>query len=120
MGVSDDQFLRMVRDLAEVTSAKARDYTSFSVRGKRFGYHWPRTSTVGLKQLLSEQVALVAERPEVFEVQFTAGGFGWVVVHLPEIDADELGELLYEAWRLSAPDALAEEHPLPSTSANPA
>jgi hypothetical protein len=102
----------MVDELAEVDRADARDYTSFSVRGKRFGYHWPRTSTVGLKQTLSEQLALVSERPDVFEVQFTAGGFGWVVVHLPRIDADELAELLYEAWRLSAPESLAEENPL--------
>jgi hypothetical protein len=82
------------------------------VCGKRFGYYWPRTKTVGLKQTLSEQLALVAERPDVFEIQFTAGGFGWVVVYLTKIDADELTELVYEAWRLSAPEPLAEEHPL--------
>lgn len=112
VGVPEGQFRRMVDRLAEVEQAQSRDYTSFSVRGKRFGYHWPRTKTVGLKQTLSEQAALVYERPEVFEVQFTAGGFGWVVVHLPKIDARELSELLYEAWRLSAPEELAEEHPL--------
>ncbi|RBM21165.1 hypothetical protein DI005_11890 [Prauserella sp. PE36] len=113
MGVPSAEFLRIVDGLAEVERAKARDYTSFSVRGKRFGYYWPRTQTVGLKQTLSEQAALVAERPDVFEVQFTAGGFGWVVVYLRGIDADELGELVYEAWRLSAPEELAAEHPMP-------
>ena len=113
MGVPDTRFLKMVDELAEVERAQAGDYTSFSVRGKRFGYYWPRTKTVGLKQTLSEQLALVAERPEVFEIQFTSGGFGWVVVYLQRIEADELGELLYEAWQLSAPEALAEEHPLP-------
>jgi hypothetical protein len=110
--VPDEQFLRMVDELAEVERARARDYTSFSVRGKRFGYYWPRTKTVGLKQTLSEQLALVSERPEVFEIQFTAGGFGWVVLYLTKIDADELAELVYEAWRLSAPESLAAEHPL--------
>jgi hypothetical protein len=112
VSVTRARFLAMVDDLADVERADARDYTSFSVRGRRFGYHWPRTSTVGLKQTLSEQLALVSERPDVFEVQFTAGGFGWVVVHLPRIDADELTELLYEAWRLSAPESLVEENPL--------
>ncbi|WP_291413669.1 MmcQ/YjbR family DNA-binding protein [Actinophytocola sp.] len=112
VGVPSGRFLRMVDGLAEVERAEARDYTSFSVRGKRFGYYWPRTSTVGLKQTLSEQMALVSERPDVFEVQFTAGGFGWVVVYLSKIDAEELTELLYEAWRLSAPEPLVEEHPL--------
>jgi hypothetical protein len=110
--VPDEQFLGMVDELAEVERGRARDYTSFSVRGKRFGYYWPRTKTVGLKQTLSEQLALVSERPDVFEIQFTAGGFGWVVVYLTKIDADELLELVYEAWRLSAPESLAAEHPL--------
>src|SRR4051812_28080936 len=103
----------MVDALADVQRAEGSEYTSFSVRGKRFGYYWPRTQTVGLKQTLSEQRALVSERPEVFEEQFTAGGFGWVVVYLAEIEADELSELVYEAWRLSAPDELVAELPFP-------
>ncbi|WP_233160377.1 MmcQ/YjbR family DNA-binding protein [Actinophytocola xanthii] len=111
MAVADARFLRIVDALAEVERTRGRDYTSFSVLGRRFGYHWPRTSTTGLKQTLSEQLALVSERPDVFEVQFTAGGFGWVVVHLPRIGVDELTELVYEAWRLSAPESLVEQHP---------
>src|SRR2546428_818385 len=100
------QFHRIVNALADVQHAEGSEYTSFSVHGKRFGYYWPRTQTVGLKQTLSEQQALVAERPDAFEVQFTSGGFGWVVVYLAEIEVDELSELVYEAWRLSAPDEL--------------
>ena len=78
-------------------------YTKLEVAQRTFGYLWQPTRTVGLKQTLAEQAALVAERPEVFEVQFTAGGFGWVVVHLDGIERDELAELTFEAWRLSAP-----------------
>jgi hypothetical protein len=104
-------FERVLGALADVERSEARDYSSFSVRGKRFGYYWPRTRTVGLKQTISEQLALVAERPDVFEVQFTMGGFGWVVVHLDAIEPDELAELIYEAWRLSAPDELVAEVP---------
>lgn len=103
----------MIANLPEVEQAQRRDYTSFSVCGKRFGYYWPRTKTAGLKQTLSEQLALVSERPDVFEIQFTAGGFGWVVVHLTKIDADELNELVYEAWRLTAPEPLIARHPQP-------
>lgn len=106
-------FERIIAALRDVERGRGRDYTSFSVRGKRFGYHWPRTDTVGLKQTISEQQALVAERPEVFEEQFTSGGFGWVVVHLPGLPPDELAELVYEAWWLSAPEDLAAEVPLP-------
>ncbi|WUH86643.1 MmcQ/YjbR family DNA-binding protein [Amycolatopsis sp. NBC_00438] len=104
-------FERVLGALADVERSEARDYSSFSVRGKRFGYYWPRTRTVGLKQTISEQLALVSERPDVFEIQFTTGGFGWVVVYLDGIEADELAELIYEAWRLSAPDELVAEVP---------
>ncbi|WP_026874527.1 MmcQ/YjbR family DNA-binding protein [Jiangella gansuensis] len=109
MAVPDTAFLRILDRLPEVRHTESRNYTAFAVRGKTFGYLWPDTQTVGLKQTISEQLALVAERPHVFEVQFTAGGFGWVVVQLAGIDHDELTELTFEAWRLTAPPALIEE-----------
>ncbi|WP_372728885.1 MmcQ/YjbR family DNA-binding protein [Nocardioides sp.] len=102
-------FLELVDQLPEVRRSDHDWYSRFQVGGKTFGYLWERTSTVGLKQTLAEQLALVAERPEVFEVQFTAGGFGWVVVTLAGVERDELAELAFEAWRLSAPAALVEE-----------
>jgi hypothetical protein len=113
MSVRSGEFLRIVDSLADVERAEGREYTSFSVRGKRFGYYWPQTQTVGVKQTLSEQQALVSERPDVFEEQFTSGGFGWVVVYLAGVEVDELSELVYEAWRLSAPEELVAEVPLP-------
>ncbi|MEQ0565565.1 MmcQ/YjbR family DNA-binding protein [Amycolatopsis sp. NEAU-NG30] len=111
MTVQVRELEQLLGRLAEVERSEARDYSSFSVRGKRFGYFWPRTRTVGLKQEIAEQLALVSERPDVFEVQFTAGGFGWVVVYLDGIEADELAELVYEAWRLSAPEDLVAAVP---------
>ncbi|HEX6340670.1 MmcQ/YjbR family DNA-binding protein [Umezawaea sp.] len=111
MAVDSDEFFEVVGGLVDVTRAEGEQYSSFSVSGKRFGYHWPRTRTVGLKQTVSEQLALVAERPDVFEPQFTSGGFGWVVVHLDGIEVDELTELVFEAWRLSAPESLIAEVP---------
>jgi hypothetical protein len=111
VAVSAEEFFRILDALVDVQRAKGGHYTSFSVHGKRFGYYWPRTQTVGLKQTLSEQQALVSERPQVFEEQFTSGGFGWVVVYLSGIDADELAELVFEAWRLSAPKELLAQVP---------
>jgi len=113
-GVEIARFLRLLDALPGVQHAPSTRYTAFSVQGAKFGYLWPRTRTVGLKQTLSEQLALVAERPDVFEVQFTAAGFGWVVVHLHGIDLDELSELVLEAWRLAAPERLLAEAPAPA------
>lgn len=109
MGVAIAGFLRLADALPGVESKDADHWTSFTVRGRTFGYLWPHTETVGLKQTLAEQAALVAERPDVFEVQFTTASFGWVVVRLQRIDVDELAELVFEAWRLSAPPSLAAE-----------
>ena len=100
---SIDAFLDLVGQLPEVERADRARWSQFDVRGQRFGYLWEPTVTVGLKQTIAEQLALVGERPDAFEVQFTAYGFGWVVVHLERVERDELAELVFEAWRLSAP-----------------
>ena len=102
-------FLDLVRQLEEVQLTDRSRYTRLEVGARTFGYLWRPTRTVGLKQTLAEQAALVGERPEVFEVQFTAGGFGWVVVHLDGVDRTELAELTFEAWRLSAPATLLDQ-----------
>ena len=102
-------YLDLVSQLPEVTRTDHVRYSKFEVRSRTFGYLWEPTRTVGLKQTIAEQLALVAERPDVFEIQFTAGGFGWVVVYLEGIERDELAELTFEAWRLSAPVALVDE-----------
>ncbi len=117
MGVEIERFLRLARALPQCEAKDSERYTTFRVGGKPFGYLWPRTATVGLKQTLLEQTALVAERPEVFEVQFTAGGFGWVVVHLDGIELDELSELTLEAWYLTAPEELTAAPPTPESLA---
>jgi hypothetical protein len=90
-------------------SGSSPHWSTFKVRGHTFGYLWEATQTVGLKQTLSEQLALVSERPDTFEIQYTTGQFGWVVVYLAQVDRRELAELTYEAWRLSAPPSLVEE-----------
>ena len=103
-----DDFLELVRPARRRHPHRPRRYWRFEVARRTFGYLWEPTRTVGLKQTIAEQLALVAERPDVFEVQYTAYGFGWVVVHLDAIERDELAELTFEAWRLTAPAALVE------------
>jgi hypothetical protein len=100
-GISDA--FELVDQLPEVSRADNGRYWRIAVSGQTFGYLWEPTRTVGLKQTLTEQLSLVAERPDTFEVQFTSGGFGWVVVKLAGVERDELAELIFEAWRLTAP-----------------
>lgn len=103
MPCTNDDFLDVVDQLPEVVTIDHERYSQLKVRGKGFGYHWPLTSTAGLKQERDEQIALVNGRPDTFETQFVAGQFGWVVVQLERIEPDELAELVFEAWRLTAP-----------------
>ena len=108
VGTKTSDFSALASQLEEVERIDTVRYSTFRVRGHNFAYLWEPTQTVGLKQLVSEQLALVAERPDTFEVQFTAGGFGWVVVHLRRITRRELAELTFESWRLTAPTGLIE------------
>jgi len=107
-GCAISDFVSLVEQLPEVHRSDHDRYWRFDVGRRVFGYLWEPTRTVGLKQTIAEQVALVAERPDVFEVQFTMGGFGWVVVHLEGVERDELAELVFEAWRLTAPSDLVD------------
>jgi hypothetical protein len=107
-GCSLADFFELVGQLPEVTREDNGRYWRVAVHGRTFGYVWEPTRTVGLKQTISEQLALVAERPETFEVQFTSGGFGWVVVRVEGVERDELAELTFEAWRLTAPGELVD------------
>ena len=108
-GCSIADFFELADQLPEVTRADTGRYWRIAVRDRTFGYLWEPTRTVGLKQTIAEQLALVAERPETFEVQFTSGAFGWVVVRLAGVERDELAELVFEAWRLTAPAALIHD-----------
>ncbi len=107
-GCTIADFLELADQLPEVTRSDKGRYWRIAVSDQTFGYLWEPTRTVGLKQTVAEQLALVAERPHVFEVQFTSGGFGWVVVHLDGVERDELAELTFEAWRLTAPAVLVD------------
>ena len=77
--------------LPEVTRADNGRYWRMTIGSRTFGYVWEPTGTVGLKQTLAEQLAMVAERPETFEIQFTSGGFGWVVVRFDRRRAGRAG-----------------------------
>ncbi|WP_243057358.1 MmcQ/YjbR family DNA-binding protein [Nocardioides sp. SR21] len=108
-GCTIADFFELADQLPDVSRTDHERYWRMAVATRTWGYLWEPTRTVGLKQTIAEQLALVAERPEVFEVQFTVGGFGWVVVHLEGVARDELAELTFEAWRLTATAVLVHE-----------
>ncbi|RLV49246.1 MmcQ/YjbR family DNA-binding protein [Nocardioides mangrovicus] len=108
VGCTIADYVELAEQLDDVSAVEHEQWITYRVAGRTYGYLWPRTSTLGLRQTIAEQEALVAERPGVFEKQFTSAGFGWVVVHLAGVERDELAELVFEAWRLTAPADVVE------------
>src|SRR5258708_27407257 len=97
------------------------DGFDFRVGGKGFVWSYPerkpgmpRVIRIDIAVLFvgdeAEKQALVLGEPDVF---FTAPGYDdWplVMLRLDEVDSGRLGELVTDAWRMRAPEALASEH----------
>ena len=110
--------------VAEIDS----DGFDFRVAGKGFIWSWPerrrgkpRVIRTDIAVLFvgdeAEKQALLLGEPEVF---FTTPGYdGWplVLLRLAVVDAGRLAELVTDAWRMRAPEALAGE--LDQTDAGP-
>jgi hypothetical protein len=101
-------------DVEEIDS----DGFDFRVGGKGFIWSYPerlpgqpRVIRTDIAVLYvgdeAEKQALLLGEPELF---FTAPGYGgWplVLLRLEQVDAERLEELVTDAWRMRAPDALA-------------
>jgi len=94
----------------------------WSVRGKAFAWVRPlrpkdlaelglteQTRTVVCVRCSQEDKAeLIASRPEAFFATAHFAGYPAVLIWLDEIDADELREVVTDAWVVQAPKRLAK------------
>jgi hypothetical protein len=85
-------------------------HPTLRVGAKMFASGSPDSDTMSVKATKEDQAALIAEDPETFSVAPYVGRYGWVQVNLSRVDADELRELIVEAWRLTAPKKLIKEY----------
>ncbi|WP_394793375.1 MmcQ/YjbR family DNA-binding protein [Armatimonas sp.] len=95
--------------------------TGFRVRKKGFCWYYAQKvpgvkgRTLHLDVLAvrvaneDEKQALIAADPTKFFTDDHYRGFPAVLVRLPALDADELAELIEEAWRIQAPKSLVRE-----------
>ncbi|GIJ48992.1 hypothetical protein Val02_58780 [Virgisporangium aliadipatigenens] len=103
-----DEALGFALDLPESTLRESRDgLVSLRVRDRAFAYCNEGEGVLTLKALREEQEALVASDPEAFGESWGSGRYAWVRVRLRCAFADEVRELITEAWRHSAPRRLA-------------
>ena len=69
-------------------------------------------AAVWVKTLEASQDFLVGADPERFFVPPYVGIRGWTGVYLDDLaNWDELADLLWDAWRMSAPKKLVAQHP---------
>ena len=115
-----DDVRRLALALPGVTEIDS-DGFDFRVAGQGFIWSYPERRP-GQRRLIrtdiavlyvgdeAEKQALLLGEPAVF---FTAPGYdGWplVLLRLAEVGAGRLAELLTDAWRMRAPDALSSQH----------
>lgn len=107
--------------LALPATSQETDGFSFRVAGKGFAWVWleratPKARRVPNPAVLavrvaseSEKDALIALDDAVFFTEPHYDGFPAVLVQLPAIDLELLGEILTAAWRCQAPKSLIRE-----------
>ena len=75
-------------------------YVAFSRDETEIGFAFPK----------EERAALVAARPDVFFLPRESElRFHWIEAWLDALDADEMRELVLEAWRMVVPQRVARE-----------
>ena len=102
------------REVAAWGAPTFRVKTIFATYSDGSQYVLGRVST-WVKALPINQELLVAQDTDRFFVPPYVGAKGWVGVFLddPDTNWDELKDLLWDAWRMSAPKKLLERHPAP-------
>jgi hypothetical protein len=88
-----------------------RDRVKFKVGQYVFLSVSPDETVLGFGFPKQERAGLIASDPRKFLPPAPADErYNWVCVRLTEIDADELAELVTEAWRMVVPKRVAAEH----------
>ena len=120
---TQDDVRRIALSLPE--TSEGEDRFAFSVRNKDkdkgFAWSWmervePKQPRIENLDVLAVRVAnavekemLLASDPEMFFTEPHYNGFPAVLIRLEAIAADELEELLTDAWRCQAPRSLVRE-----------
>ena len=110
-----------VRRIALSLPETTEEGSGYRVGGKQFAWTYPERVHPKKPKVLNPEVLCVrvadeGEKQTLIEADPTKflttdhyNGYAMVLIRLPEIDVDELRELLTEAWRTTAPPVLARD-----------
>src|SRR5256885_7406317 len=79
---------------------------TWRVRDKIFVIAGPDSPRVTVRTSKEEQQELIASDPQTYQSAAYVGRYGWTSIQLSTVDVDELGELITDAWRRTAPKKL--------------
>jgi phosphoribosylglycinamide formyltransferase-1 len=115
------QVNRICLALSETKTERHGSHAAFLVGKKKFAYyldnhHGDGIVAITCKVAPGDNQLLAKAQPERFYLPAYLASRGWVALRLdgPEIDWEEVRELLYESYRRTAPKRLAESVPLES------
>lgn len=103
-GLAQDDVVEMALALPETSQSAHRGRADLRVCNKIFVTLPEDGASVNLKTTTDELETLVAIDPVAFR---DVWGGKWVGVDLGRVDADQLRQLITDAWRLAAPKRLA-------------
>jgi hypothetical protein len=101
--MSGDDVRALALALPEAEEIETWGHPTFRVRGKMFAAMDAEGTSGSVKASLEAQTALLASEPDTFFRPKYVGQHGWVGVRFASVDPDELGELLEDGWRMTAP-----------------
>lgn len=109
--VTIDEVRALALTLPRTTEALVRDRVKFRV-GRLVYLAFSRDETLmGFGFPKEEREALIAAEPDKFLMPRPSDQrYNWLVVRLAAIDADEMRELVLDAWRMVVPKGVARAH----------
>jgi hypothetical protein len=109
--VTIDEVRAFARTLPRTEEALVRDRVKFRV-GRIVYLAFSRDETMmGFGFPKAERAALVESQPDKFLMPERSDlRYNWAVVRLAAVDADEMRELVVDAWRMVVPKRVAAAH----------
>jgi hypothetical protein len=101
--MTGDEVRRVALSFPETVEKATWGHPTFRVRDKMFAAMDEAGTSMSVKAAREAQAALVGSEPETFFVPSYVGQHGWVGVRLERVDPEEMGELIEDAWRATAP-----------------
>ncbi|MFJ5232208.1 MmcQ/YjbR family DNA-binding protein [Kitasatospora sp. NPDC088391] len=105
-----EELTALALELPQAHRETTWEQDTFRVGRRIFAMGRAEAGAATVKATPAEQAELVAAAPAVYSVAPYTGRFGWVRVELAGVGAEELRELLTDAWRSVAPKRALQEY----------